>query len=308
MNYTLHQLRIFAKVCDCQSITKASEALYLTQPAVSLQLKKLQNEFEIPLTEVIGRQLYVTDFGKEIYRLAREILDKVDKIETATDHYRGVLTGNIRIASASTGKYVLPYFLTDFMRQHAGVNVSISVTNKMKVVESLQENSVDFALVSILPQNMALETVPLIQNELQLVGATNYPKLGGKMMAKTLSDYPLIFRENGSATRNVMQSFLNQNQVQVKRSMELQSNEAVKQAVIAGLGLSIMPIIGIQSELALKKLKLVAIKGLPIKTQWNLVYGSGKKLSPANQALINYIRENKKQISRVYFSKEEIVA
>ncbi len=301
MNYTLHQLRIFVKVCEVQSITKASEALFLTQPAVSIQLKKLQDEFEIPLTEVIGRQLYVTDFGKQIWQLAVDILEKVDKIEAATDQYKGILTGHLKIASASTGKYVIPYFLTDFLRTYPGVTISIDVTNKTKVVESLQENSIDFAMVSVVPKNLSLECVPLIKNELHLVAATNYPNLPKRMSAKKLGEHTLIFREEGSATRAAMKTFLNQNQVQVRRSMQLTSNEAVKQAVRAGLGLSIMPLIGIRSELLLDNLKIVPMKKLPIITQWNLAYGVGKKLSPAGKALIDYIQEHKEAISKVHF-------
>ncbi len=301
MNYTLHQLRIFTKVCELQSITKASEALYLTQPAVSIQLKKLQDEFEIPLTEVIGRQLYVTDFGRKIWKLAVDILEKVDKIEIATDQYKGLLTGHIKIASASTGKYVIPYFLTDFMRRYPGVTISIDVTNKTKVVASLQENSVDFAMISVIPQNLSLECVPLVKNELQLVAANHYPDLPKRMTPKKLEEHTLIFREDGSATRAAMQTYLNQHQVQVRRSMELVSNEAVKQAVRAGLGLSIMPMIGIRSELLLQKMKTIPIKGLPIVTQWNLAYGMGKKLSPAGKALVEYIQEHKEAISKEHF-------
>jgi DNA-binding transcriptional LysR family regulator len=302
MNYTLHQLRIFVKVCELQSITKASEALYLTQPAISIQLKKLQDGFEIPLTEVIGRQLYVTEFGERIRELAENILERVDQIEEATDQYKGILTGHIKIASASTGKYVIPYFLTGFMRKHPGVNISIDVTNKTKVVESLQQNTVDFAMVSVIPQNLNLLGLPLIANELYLVSAEDYPGLPKRMTPEKLSAHTLIFREKGSATRSAMKTYLNKHQLAVKRSMELVSNEAVKQAVRAGLGLSIMPLIGIRSELALNKMKIVPMKGLPITTQWNLAYSSGKKLSPASQALIHYIEEHKVAISEEHFS------
>ena len=302
MNYTLNQLRIFVKVCEFQSITKASEALFLTQPAISIQLKKLQDGFEIPLTEVIGRQLYVTDFGKKILVLANQILNTVDQIEEAADEYKGILTGNIRIASASTGKYVIPYFLTGFMRQYPGVNIDIDVTNKTKVVESIQENSVDFAMVSVVPQNLNLTTVPLMQNELFLVAAKDYPNLPKRMTTKKLADHTLIFRENGSATRAAMESFMLQHQIPVKRSMQLVSNEAVKQAVRAGLGLSIMPLIGIRTEIQLGNINILPIKGLPITTQWNLAYSSGKKLSPASLALIDYIEKEKEAIIEKEFS------
>lgn len=302
MNYTLHQLRIFVKVCELQSITKASEALYLTQPAISIQLKKLQDGFEIPLTEVIGRQLYVTEFGERIRELAENILEQVDQIAEATDQYKGILSGHIKIASASTGKYVIPYFLTGFMRQHPGVTISIDVTNKTKVVESLQDNAVDFAMVSVIPQNLNLLGLPLVRNELYLVAAEDYPGLPKRMSPAKLSAHTLIFREKGSATRSAMKTYLNKHQVTVKRSMELVSNEAVKQAVRAGLGLSIMPLIGIRSELTLSKMKILPMKGLPIITQWNLAYSSGKKLSPASQALKAYIEEHKAAISEEHFS------
>ena len=301
MNYTLHQLHIFLKVCELQSITKASEALFLTQPAVSIQLKKLQNEFEVPLTEMIGRQLYITDFGKQIQALAMEILEKVDQIKVATDQFKGILTGRIKISSASTGKYVIPYFLSSFMQAHPGVTLSIDVTNKTKVVEHLQENSTDFAMVSVIPQNLALESIPLMNNELNLVASTNYPRLPKRMFARHLNTYTLIFREHGSATRNAMIHFLNKNQIEVNRSMQLTSNEAVKQAVRAGLGLSIMPLIGIRGELKMNNLTIVPIKGLPVITQWNLVYGKGKKLSPAGKALINHIEHHKSRIIEEHF-------
>ena len=306
MNYTLHQLRIFIKVCEVKSITKASEALFLTQPAISLQLKKLQDEFDIPLTEVIGRQLYVTDFGLVIRDLAIDILNKVDRIEAAKDEYKGILTGHIKIASASTGKYVVPYFLTQFMRLHPGVNISIDVTNKSKVVANLQENSIDFGMVSVLPGNLALEALPLIENRLHLVSAMDYPDLPKKMTSKKLEEHTLIFREDGSATRSAMKNYIQKNKITVKRSMELVSNEAVKQAVRAGLGLSIMPVIGIRSELALEKMKIIPMKGLPIKTQWNLVHAKGKKLSPACQALTKFIGDNKEEIIAHHFSDDNL--
>jgi len=301
MNYTLHQLRIFVKVCENQSITKAAEELYLTQPAISIQLKKLQNQFNIPLTEVIGRQLYVTDFGKKIKKIAEDILEKVDLMEGAKDEFKGILTGNIKIASASTGKYVIPYFLSEFMRTHPSVNISIDVANKTKVVESLQENTIDFALVSVIPPNLALECLPLMKNELNLVASTNYPNLPQRMYLKNLNKHTLIFREFGSATRDAMMNFLNHHEIKVNRSIQLTSNEAVKQAVRAGLGLSIMPLIGIRSELKLKNMKTIPIKGLPIITQWNLVHRTGKKLSPAEEVLIKNIEQQKNEIIELHF-------
>ncbi|MFK7933156.1 MAG: LysR substrate-binding domain-containing protein [Saprospiraceae bacterium] len=301
MNYTINQLRIFVKVCEYQSVTKAAEAMFLTQPAISIQLKKLQDEFDVALTEVIGRRIFITDFGREVEKLAKDILDKLERMQGAANDYKGLLTGQLKIASASTGKYVIPYFLTGFMRKYPGVSISIDVTNKTRVVESLQANTIDFAMVSVIPPNIPLEKVPLLKNELNLVAAAKFPKLPKRMTHKKLSEQTLIFREKGSATRETMTNYLSQHQIEAKQTMYLVSNEAVKQAVQAGLGLSILPLIGIQKELLLETMRIIPIKGLPIFSEWNLVYGKGKQLLPAGKALIHYLNEHKQRIITDHF-------
>ena len=146
MNYTLHQLQVFAKVVQLKSITKASEELYMTQPAVSIQLKNFQDQFDIPLTEVVGRQLYVTEFGMEVYKMAERVINEVYAINYKTMAYKGHLTGRLVISIVSTGKYVMPYFLSDFMKINKGVDLIMDVTNKSRVISSLQNNEIDFAL------------------------------------------------------------------------------------------------------------------------------------------------------------------
>lgn len=159
MNYTLRQLQVFLKVSEKQSITKAAEELFLTQPAVSIQLKNFQDQFSIPLTEVVGRKLYVTDFGKEIASAAEKIVNQVQAINYKTLSYQGNLTGRLKISVVSTGKYVMPYFLSNFMRKNDGVDLIMDVTNKAQVVRALEENTVDFALVSVLPSHLKINRV-----------------------------------------------------------------------------------------------------------------------------------------------------
>ena len=149
MNYTLHQLQVFLTITQTQSITKAAEELHLSQPAVSIQLRNFQEQFAIPLTEVVGRRLFVTDFGKEIAIAAERILSEVYAINHKTAAFKGQLVGQLKISVVSTGKYVIPYFLNDFMSQHDGIELKLDVTNKVKVVESLEQNDVDFSLVSV---------------------------------------------------------------------------------------------------------------------------------------------------------------
>lgn len=300
MNYTLNQLQIFLKVVQTGSVTKAAEALFLTQPAVSIQLKNFQDQFNIPLTEVVGRKLYVTDFGKEIAHAAEEIVNQIHSINYKTLAYQGQVTGRLKISVVSTGKYVMPYFLSGFIRQHPGIELVMDVTNKEKVIESLENNEVDFALVSILPSALNIERMDLLQNKLYLVG--NSQNSEQNITLEDFESIPLIFREKGSGTRTTMEGFIKHKNISVLKKMELTSNEAVKQALLAGLGYSIMPLIGIRNELYNQELKIIPIKGLPIKTMWSLIWMRGKKHSPVSELYLQYLQKAKAEIIEERFS------
>ena len=302
MHYTLHQLQIFLKIVQTKSITKAAEELNLTQPAVSIQLKKLQDQFDIPLTEVIGRQLYVTHFGNEIAITAQKVLDEVETITYKSKTFKGILSGKLMVSVVSTGKYVMPYFLCDFLNQNKGIDLIMDVTNKSKVVKSLENNEVDFALVSILPDDIQLQSEILLENKLYLIGNHNAVSKIQNNYSNLFDEFPLIYREEGSATRLVMENFLQRNGIQSAKKMQLTSNEAVKQAVIAGIGYSIMPIIGLKNELESGDLKIISMKGFPIKSNWYLVWLKNKSLSPVAEAYINYIRDEKSKLKSNYFS------
>ncbi|EDP96251.1 LysR substrate-binding domain-containing protein [Kordia algicida OT-1] len=301
MNYTLHQLKVFVEIVQKQSITKASEALFLTQPAVSIQLKKFQDQFPLPLTEVVGRKLYVTNFGKEIAATAQKILDEVSTIDHKTKEYQGKLAGKLTLSCVSTGKYVLPYYLSGFVNQHTGIDFTIDVTNKQNVVKDLEENKVDFALVSVLPNHLSLETLPLLKNSLYLVGGEEREANRKGKIADIFQQQPLLYREKGSATRNAMENFIDGKNVSVQKKIELTSNEALKQAVIAGLGYSIMPLLGIKNAVDTGSIKIINYKGLPIHTQWNLVWLKNKSLSPVANAFIAYLKAEKQYIKAKYF-------
>lgn len=295
MHYTLNQLRIFRMIVEKKSITKAAEALHLTQPAVSIQLRKLQDQFDIPLTEVIGRKIYITDFGYEIADAADRIMDEVSAIKHRAASHQGKISGRLKLAIVSTAKYVMPFFLSDFLSSNEDVELEMDVTNKAKVVESLGANEVDFALVSVLPEQLQCETETLMENRLYLVGPAGID-IEEHQDIHLLESLPLIFRESGSATRRTMEEFTNQQSLQVNIKMELTSNEAVKQAVIAGLGFSIMPLIGIRNELNSGRLKIIEIPGLPLVTSWNLVWLKGKQPAPVASAFLEDLRKNKSKI------------
>jgi DNA-binding transcriptional LysR family regulator len=296
MNYTLNQLRIFLKIAQTGSVTKAAEALHLTQPAVSIQLKNLQQQFEIPLTEVISKRIYITDFGRQIATAAENILNEVYAINYQSSSFQQQLVGRLKISVVSTGKYVMPNFLSGFLKQHSAVELEMDVTNRANVIMSLEENMVDFSLVSVIPEGLKLERIELMPNRIFLIGNNN-SKFGAKNnKLNLLENIPLIFREQGSATRFTMENFIKKNNLQVSKRIILSSNEAVKQAVLAGLGYSIMPLIGIRNELKLNQLQIIPIKGLPEKTNWNLIWHADKKLSPVAAAFAKYLQEEKKKI------------
>lgn len=301
MNYTLNQLKVFLKVTQTESITRAAEELHLTQPAVSIQLKNFQDQFEIPLTEVVGRKLYITDFGREIATAAELILEGVYELNYKTQAHKGQLTGRLKISIVSTGKYVMPYFLADFLKLHQGVELAMDVTNKARVIENLEKNEVDFSLVSVLPDAIAVDSIKLMQNKLYLVSNSDTKVNKTTYDNSIFERLPLIYREPGSGTRLLMEQFINANKLPVLKKMELTSNEAVKQAIVAGLGSSIMPLIGIKNELSNGELHIIPVKKFPIKTHWHLIWPKNKKFSSAAKAYLEYLKKEKDNIIRSKF-------
>ena len=301
MNFTLSQLNIFLKVTQTLSITKAAEELHLTQPAVSIQLKNFQQQFDIPLTEVINQRIFITDFGKEIASAAEKILEEVYAINYKTSAFKKQLAGKLKISAVSTGQYVIPYFLSAFLKLHPEIELLMDVTNKAKVIESLEKNEVDFSLVSVIPENLSLSNLELIQNKLFVVGNLEEKYKNKSYDNSIFEKIPLIYREQGSGTRYVMEKFIKANNLPVKKKMELTSNEAVKQAVIAGLGYSIMPLIGIKNELNNHELQIIPVRGFPIKSVWNLIWLQSKNLSPIALAFLAYLEQEKANIIQTHF-------
>lgn len=300
---SFHQLRIFMSVVEKESITRAAEELHMTQPAVSIQLRNLQDQFDLPLTEVIGRRLYVTDFGKEVYASATRIMNEVESMEYRAGRHKGLLSGRLSLSVASTGKYVMPYYLRDFLHKHPTVDLTMDVTNKSRVVRSLENNEVDFALVSVLPGSLDIEQEVLLPNPLFLTCSQSIRPPGkGTRDRGLFKEIPLIHREEGSGTRFVMQQYFQRANIVPRVRLELTSTEAVKQAVIAGLGFSIMSLLSIRNELRQKQIRIVPVKGLPLVEHWRLVWLSRKTPSPVAKAFLEHIRQEKEHIYREHFA------
>lgn len=303
MNFTLHQLRVFLVVTEKKSITLAARELNMTQPAVSIQLKNLQDQFDLPLTEVIGRKLYITDFGKEIECIAIRVLNEVDAIKDHSLRFQGILSGKLRIASVSTGKYIMPYFLRKFLSDNPQVELEMEVSNKNKVLEGLRNNEVDFALMTVMPTDIDLYEEILMPSRLFLFGAAESVLPTSDAAGATLfKELPLIFREEGSGTRHSMQQYFQKANISPRVGLSLSSNEAVKQAVIAGLGYSVLPLVSVGDELKLNKIAIIPVKGFPLRTQWRLVWLQKKQLTAVAAAFLKYMREHKQEIYQTHFA------
>ena len=302
MNYTLHQLEIFRTIAELQSVTKASEHLFLTQPAVSIQLKNFQAQFNLPLFEIVGRKLYITEFGEEISETAFKILEQVENIKYKSAIFEGKIAGKLNISIVSTAKYTMPYFLSDFIKTNEMVSLTMDVTNKMTVLRSLENNECDFAMVSTIPKKLNIERIELMKNKLYFVANRNFNPSKKKVLLKDLNKSLFIFREPGSASRLAMEQYLVKHKIAIEKEMELTSNEAVKQAVIAGLGISIMPIIGIKNELRNGDLQIIEMTDFPLETNWNLIWLKSKNLSLVAKTFKNHLEENKEKIIKQHFT------
>lgn len=302
MNYTLHQLEIFRTIAKLQSVTKASEHLFLTQPAVSIQLKNFQAQFNLPLFEIVGRKLYITEFGEEISETAFKILEQVENIKYKSAIFEGKIAGKLNISIVSTAKYTMPYFLSDFIKTNEMVSLTMDVTNKMTVLRSLENNECDFAMVSTIPKKLNIHRIELMKNKLYFVANRDFNPSKKKVLSKDLNKSLFIFREPGSATRLAMEQYLVKHKIAIEKEMELTSNEAVKQAVIAGLGISIMPIIGIKNELRNGDLQIIEMTDFPLETNWNLIWLKSKNLSLVAKTFKNHLEENKEKIIKQHFT------
>ena len=293
MNYTLRQLEVFCTLVKTGSFTRASEVLHLSQPAVSLQYKSFSEQFHFDLLQQQNKRFVLTDFGALVHAEASAILQRVRNLAALNESVQGELVGTLRFSIVSTGKYILPTLLREFLELHPKVRLQMDVTNKDHVLQHLLDNTVDLSLMSLVPDRLALETETLMPNTLVLVCSPSYAE---KHRPLDLTKLQFVFREHGSATRKAMEDFLKTSQIEPEYPLELTSNEAVKQSLLAGLGASVLPVIGIRRELNAGLLVELPVKNLPIVTAWHLAWRSNQRLSPVAQAYIDYVREHKERL------------
>lgn len=281
-SYTLRQLDLFAAVARTGSLTRAAAEVHLTQPAVSMQVKQLEHAFGLPLFEPHGRGIQLTEAGRELAAHAEEVLERAAALDELAGRWRGVRSGRVRLGVVSTAKYFVPRLLAQFLRSHPGIDFRLSVHNREEILGELRGNTLDFVIMGRPPEGIDCVATPFAPNLLGIVAAPEHPLSRRRRMdLAELAAEPFIVREVGSGTRAAMERVFSAERVKVRATMEMDSNETIKQAVIAGLGLGFLSLHTVRSELATGRIALLDVVGLPVRRQWFLVRRPSRRLVPA---------------------------
>ncbi len=297
MNLTLRQLKIFEAVARCLSYTRASKELHLTQPAVSMQVKQLEESAGLPLFEQIGKRVFLTEAGQEMAHYARSVLDTLQEADQVFDEMRGMERGCLRIAVASTANYFVPRLLAAFCQRYPAVKVSLDVTNREGLLNALADNEVDLVIMGKPPDSMDLLAEIFMDNPLVAIASPQHPLAGEKNIPlQRLQEETFLIREQGSGTRSATERFFIDRDLSLSSAMEMSSSEAIKQGVEAGLGLGLLSLHTLEMELTLKRLVLLDVQELPILRKWYVMYRTGKRLSMVAQKFREFVLEESQSI------------
>jgi len=287
---TLRQIQVFLAVCRLNSYSKAAEELALTQPAVSAQVRQLEELIGEPLLDYLGKQLYLTPAGEALRRAGRDLLQRLVSLEMELSELHGVMQGTLNLAVESSAQYFMPGAIASFCAQHRAVNVELEVINHSEALRRLADNRDDLMVMGLVPDDRALTFIPFRDNEMVAVAAPAHPLCGERgITLLRLAEETLLVREPGSGTRKAFDQFCQQQQVIFRRRQQLGSLEAVKRGVVAGLGVAILPRQAVLAELAEGALIALDVKGLPLRRSWCAVYPRGKNLTPVAAAFLRHL-------------------
>jgi LysR family transcriptional regulator, low CO2-responsive transcriptional regulator len=291
---TLHQLRIFQAVAEHLSFARAAEALHLSPPTLSLQVKQLSETVGQPLFEQLGKRIFLTEAGRSLADACRDISKRLDLLGEDLSAIQGVERGMLRVAILTTVQYTVPKLLGGFSALHPGIEVAMVVGNRETLIQRLMANQDDLYIMGQPPDHLDVVSEHFADNPLVLVAPPDHPLAGRRRISgKHLRNEPFVLREPGSGTRLTMEKFFEEQGFSPKTRLELGSNEAIKQTVVGGLGLAVLSATTVVSELALGELVRLDVVGFPLIRRWQLVYPSGKRLSPAAQAFKQWLYEHR---------------
>jgi len=289
---SLRRLQVFEAVARLQSFSRAATELHLTQPAISMQVQQLEAEVGLPLYEQMGRRLDITPAGREIMACARALTQRLREAEELLAAMQGAGGGEISISAVSTAKYHVPMLLAEFRRKHPDVRVRLSVSNREQVVRDLTENSVDLAIMGTPPRGLDTIAVPFARHPIAIIAAPGHALARRRRLPLArLADETFLIRERGSGTRSAMERVFRERRFHPRETIEMSSNETIKQAVMAGMGVSFLSLHTVGLEVAASRLAVLEVAGTPVMRHWYVIHRERKRLSPTAEAFKTFLIE-----------------
>ena len=296
---SFRQLQVFQRVYQLRGYRKAAESLGLTQPAVSSQINKLEIALGQPLFEYIGRTLYCTEAGERMAEFITSMFADLAHLQNDLYAIKGDLSGDLNIVSVTSAQPIVPYLIKTFSTQFPAIKVNVNIVNRASALQRLEQNPDELTIMAMVPNDKPLTVLPFLDNELIPVLSPDFSFTGkGAITLQRFLQQPLILRETGSGSRLAFEQHCVQSRLSYESHMEFGSNDAVKHAVIAGLGVAVVPKLSVLAELELGQLKTLPLKGFPLRRSWCLVHPRGKNLTPVAQAFLDYIQQNLAVINR----------
>ncbi len=290
LHLTFRQLSVFASVAKNLSYTRAAEELHLSQPAVSMQIRQLEENVGMLLFEQMGKKIFLTEAGQELYHYSRSISELLTEAESVLSELKGLQRGKLKIAVASTANYVAPQLLAAFSQRYPTLTVSLDVTNRQALLQQLEHNEIELAIMGQPPEGLDLVAESFVENPLVVIAPLNHPLVAEHdIPLNRLEKEIFLMREAGSGTRIAMERYFNKHQLKLQTGMEMNSSEAIKQGVQAGLGLSVVSLHTVELELEAKRLAVLDVQDLPIIRHWYIVHRHGKRLSSAALAFKQFM-------------------
>ncbi len=300
MRITFRQLQVFRAVCETRSYSRAADEMSLSQPAVSLQIRQLDELVGQPLFDYVGKKLYLTDAAEALLKASEDIFGRLESLDMQLSDLQGTLQGQLSLAVESSATYFTPHLFAAFRRQHPEVSLQLAVVNHGQAIKRLSNNRDDLLIMSMVPSGMALDFLPFLNNPIVAIAPPEHPLCAlDSLPLQALAQWPLLVRETGSGTRKAIEEFCHQKHVHFAQTLELGSLEAQREAVLAGLGLAMLPRHAVSQELLAGRLIELPVQELPLFRSWCAVHVRGKRLSPVAQAFIDFIRNERVQIAEL---------
>ncbi|WP_300729895.1 LysR family transcriptional regulator [Pseudomonas sp.] len=298
MRITFRQLQVFNEVCVLRSYSRAAEEMSLTQPAVSLQIRQLEELIGQPLFDYVGKKLYMTEAAEALQLASRDIFGRLENLDMQLSDLLGSLQGQLKLAIESSAKYFVPHLFAAFKRQHPEVNLQLTVVNRAQAVRRLSDSRDDLVIMSMVPQDMGLEFLPFLNNPIVAVAPADHPLCEqGPLRLQDLEPYTLLMREQGSGTRMACEEYFKEKRVHFSQTLEVSSNESQRECAVAGLGVALLTRHAVSLELATGLLRELPVDELPLYRSWCVVQAKDKRLSPVAHAFLGFIRSERLQIS-----------